>query len=43
MCLTTTGRRTGKKRCAILGDFDDGRNLVALARSGCRLTCGTEE
>jgi deazaflavin-dependent oxidoreductase (nitroreductase family) len=31
MCLTTTGRRTGKKRRAMLGYFDDGRNLVALA------------
>ncbi len=31
MCLTTTGRRTGKKRHAMLGYFDDGRNLVALA------------
>ena len=31
MCLTTTGRKTGKKRRAMLGYFDDGRNLVALA------------
>ena len=31
MCLTTTGRRTGKRRRAMLGYFDDGRNLVALA------------
>jgi deazaflavin-dependent oxidoreductase (nitroreductase family) len=31
MCLTTTGRRTGRERSAILGYFEDGPNLVALA------------
>jgi deazaflavin-dependent oxidoreductase (nitroreductase family) len=31
MCLTTTGRRTGKERDAMLGYFQDGPNLVALA------------
>ncbi|HEY5435317.1 MAG TPA: nitroreductase/quinone reductase family protein [Candidatus Limnocylindrales bacterium] len=31
MCLTTTGRRTGRERCAILGYYEDGPNLVALA------------
>lgn len=31
MCLTTTGRRTGQKRRAMLGYVDDGPNLVALA------------
>jgi deazaflavin-dependent oxidoreductase (nitroreductase family) len=31
MCLTTTGRRTGKQRRAMLGYFGDGPNLVALA------------
>ena len=30
MCLTTTGRRTGRKRSAMLGYFEDGPNLVAL-------------
>jgi deazaflavin-dependent oxidoreductase (nitroreductase family) len=31
MCLTTTGRRTGRERSAMLGYFEDGSNLVALA------------
>ena len=32
--LTTTGRRTGKERSAILGYFDDGPNLILLAMNG---------
>lgn len=31
MCLTTTGRRTGKERSVMLGYYEDGTNLVALA------------
>jgi deazaflavin-dependent oxidoreductase (nitroreductase family) len=31
MCLTTIGRHTGKERAAMLGYFEDGPNLVALA------------
>ena len=31
MCLTTTGRRTGRERSAMLGYYEDGPNLVALA------------
>ena len=31
MCLTTTGRRTGKERSVMLGYFEDDPNLVALA------------
>jgi len=34
MCLTTIGRRTGKERSAILGYYEDGPNLVALAMNG---------
>jgi deazaflavin-dependent oxidoreductase (nitroreductase family) len=32
--LTTTGRRTGRPRGVILGYFEDGPNLVALAMNG---------
>jgi deazaflavin-dependent oxidoreductase (nitroreductase family) len=31
LCLTTTGRRTGKERSVMLGYFEDGPNLVLLA------------
>jgi deazaflavin-dependent oxidoreductase (nitroreductase family) len=31
MCLTTTGRRTGRERSVMLGYNEDGPNLVALA------------
>lgn len=31
MCLTTTGRRSGKQRRTMLGYYEDGPNLVALA------------
>jgi deazaflavin-dependent oxidoreductase (nitroreductase family) len=31
MCLTTTGRRSARERSVMLGYFDDGPNLVALA------------
>jgi deazaflavin-dependent oxidoreductase (nitroreductase family) len=31
MCLTTTGRHTGRERSAMLGYYEDGPNLVALA------------
>ena len=31
MCLTTTGRRSGRERTVMLGYFEDGPNLVALA------------
>lgn len=31
MCLTTTGRRTGRERSVMLGYYEDGQNLVALA------------
>jgi len=34
MLLTTTGRKSGKERQAILGYFADGRNLVTLAMNG---------
>ena len=34
MYLTTTGRRSGKVRRAILGYFEDGPNLVTLAMNG---------
>ena len=34
MHLTTTGRRSGQERQAILGYFDDGPNLVTLAMNG---------
>jgi deazaflavin-dependent oxidoreductase (nitroreductase family) len=32
--LTTTGRRSGKKRSVMLGYFEDGQNLVTLAMNG---------
>jgi F420H(2)-dependent quinone reductase len=32
--LTTTGRRTGKKRSAILGYVEDGPNVILLAMNG---------
>jgi deazaflavin-dependent oxidoreductase (nitroreductase family) len=32
--LTTTGRRTGRERVAILGYFEDGDNLVTRAMNG---------
>jgi F420H(2)-dependent quinone reductase len=34
LTLTTTGRRSGKTRTAILGYFEDGPNLVTLAMNG---------
>lgn len=34
MLLTTTGRKSGKKREAILGYFSDGPNLVTMAMNG---------
>lgn len=34
MRLTTTGRRSGKERHAILGYFEDGPNLVTMAMNG---------
>jgi F420H(2)-dependent quinone reductase len=34
MRLHTTGRRTGKPRVAMLGYFEDGRNLFTLAMNG---------
>jgi len=34
MRLSTTGRRTGKARVAILGYYEDGPNLVTLAMNG---------
>jgi F420H(2)-dependent quinone reductase len=34
MRLTTTGRRTGQERSAILGYYEDGPNLVTLAMNG---------
>ena len=34
MRLTTTGRRTGQQRTAILGYYEDGPNLVTLAMNG---------
>lgn len=32
--LTTTGRRTGRKRSVIVGYFEDGPNLVTMAMNG---------
>jgi F420H(2)-dependent quinone reductase len=32
--LTTTGRRTGRRRSVIIGYFEDGPNLVTLAMNG---------
>jgi deazaflavin-dependent oxidoreductase (nitroreductase family) len=32
--LTTTGRRSGQSRVAIVGYFEDGPNLVTLAMNG---------
>jgi deazaflavin-dependent oxidoreductase (nitroreductase family) len=32
--LTTTGRRTGQERSAILGYVEDGPNLILLAMNG---------
>ncbi len=32
--LRTVGRRTGTERVAILGYFEDGRNLVTMAMNG---------
>lgn len=32
--LTTIGRRTGRKRSAIVGYFEDGPNLVTMAMNG---------
>ncbi len=34
MWLTTTGRRSGKERKAILGYYEDGPNLVTMAMNG---------
>ena len=34
MRLHTIGRRTGKRRTAILGYFEDGRDLVTMAMNG---------
>jgi deazaflavin-dependent oxidoreductase (nitroreductase family) len=34
MRLTTIGRRTGRKRVAILGYFEDGPDLVTMAMNG---------
>ena len=34
MRLTTIGRRSGKRRSAILGYFEDGPNLVTMAMNG---------
>ncbi len=34
MRLTTVGRRSGKKRNAILGYYEDGPNLVTMAMNG---------
>ena len=34
MRLTTIGRRTGEKRSVMVGYFEDGPNLVALAMNG---------
>lgn len=34
MRLTTTGRRSGRTRTAIVGYFEDGPNLVTLAMNG---------
>src|SRR5215211_3356530 len=32
--LTTTGRRTGRKRSVIIGYLDDGPNIVTMAMNG---------
>jgi F420H(2)-dependent quinone reductase len=32
--LTTTGRKTGQKRIAIVGYYEDGPNLITLAMNG---------
>lgn len=32
--ITTTGRRTGREHAVMIGYFDDGPNLVALAMNG---------
>lgn len=32
--LTTTGRRTGRERNVIIGYFEDGPNLIAMAMNG---------
>ncbi len=34
MRLTTTGRRSGRKRHVIVGYFEDGQNLVTMAMNG---------
>ncbi|MEX0630006.1 MAG: nitroreductase family deazaflavin-dependent oxidoreductase [Chloroflexota bacterium] len=34
MRLTTIGRRSRKERCAILGYYEDGPNLVTMAMNG---------
>ncbi len=34
MRLTTVGRRSGRRRVAIIGYFEDGANLVTLAMNG---------
>ena len=34
LALRTTGRRTGAERVAILGYFEDGRDLVTMAMNG---------
>ena len=34
MRLTATGRRTGRRRSVIVGYFEDGPNLVAMAMNG---------
>jgi deazaflavin-dependent oxidoreductase (nitroreductase family) len=34
MRLTTTGRKSGKERVAILGYYEDGPNLVTMAMNG---------
>jgi deazaflavin-dependent oxidoreductase (nitroreductase family) len=34
MRITTVGRRSGKKRSAILGYYEDGPNLVTMAMNG---------
>ena len=34
MRLTTTGRKSGRERVAILGYFEDGPNLVTMAMNG---------
>jgi deazaflavin-dependent oxidoreductase (nitroreductase family) len=32
--LTTTGRRTGRRRQVVVGYFEDGRNLITMAMNG---------